>query len=107
MSFLSLSGFYGKTRVTAVYLAGKKSFPYSGVLPRLVSLVSDPLEALEVLPLTLEVALAMVLVPRDEIPDMPDRIVAATAGAHKLPLVSADSHIRGSAGLEAIVPVVW
>lgn len=95
------------TLVESNYLAGKRSFPYTGVLPRLVSLVSDPLEPLDVLPLTLEVALAMDRVPRDEIPDMPDRIVAATAVAHGLPLVSADSHIRGSARLATIISVVW
>ena len=95
------------TLVELNYLAGKKTFPYAGVLPRLISLVSDPLEPLEVLPLALEVAQAMDRVPRDEVPDMPDRIIATTAVAHMLPLVSADSHIRGSASLGAIVSVIW
>ena len=110
MTAASQSGKIFVSAITLVelnYLAGKKSFPYTGVLPRLVSLVSDPLEPLDVLPLTLEVALAMDRVPRDEIPDMPDRIIAATAVAHGLPLVSADSHIRGSVSLAAIVSVVW
>ena len=95
------------TLVEVNYLTGRRSFPYSDVLPRLVALVSDPLEPLEVLPLTLEVVLAMGSVPRDEVPDMPDRIVAATAVAYKLALVSADSEIRGSASLGALVTVVW
>ena len=95
------------TLVEVNYLSGKRSFPYAGVLPRLVSLVSDPLDPLEILPLTLEVVLAMDGVPRDEVPDTPDRIIAATAVAHKLPLVSADSDIRGSASLHALVSVVW
>ena len=110
MTAASQSGKIFVSTITLVelnYLAGKKSFPYGGVLPRLVSLVSDPLEPLDVLPLTLEVALAMDRIPRDEIPDMPDRIVAATAVAHKLTLVSADSHIRGSSSLAAIISVVW
>lgn len=89
------------------YLAGKRSFPYSGVLPRLIALATDPAEPLEVLPLTLEIAQAMDLVPRAEVPDMPDRIVSATAVAHKLPLVSADADICGSASLQALVPVIW
>lgn len=89
------------------YLAGRASFPYSGVIPRLIGLASDPNEPLDILPLTLEVALAMDQVPRSEIADMPDRIVAATAVAHKLPLVSADSHILASSSLRALVSVIW
>jgi hypothetical protein len=55
---------------------------------RLIVLATDPNERLEVLPHTLEIAQAMDLDPRAEVPDMPDRIIAATAVAHKLPLVS-------------------
>jgi PIN domain nuclease of toxin-antitoxin system len=87
------------TLVEVNYLAGKKSFPYSGVQQRLLALAADPNERLEVLPLTVEIVAALDLVPKAEVPDMPDRIIAATAVAHKLPLVSADSHIQGSATL--------
>ena len=59
------------------------------------------------LPLTLQVAQVMDLVPRAEVPDMPDRIVAATAVAYKLPLVSQDSEVRDSASLKALVPIIW
>ena len=59
------------------------------------------------LPVGLEIAQAMDLVPRAEVPDMPDRIIAATAVAHTLPLVSQDSEIRASATLKALVPVIW
>jgi predicted nucleic acid-binding protein len=45
-------------------------------------------------------------VPRAEVPDMPDRIVAATAVAHDLSLVSADSDIQGSASLKSLVQVI-
>lgn len=85
-------------------LSGKKTFPYAGVFPRLIELATDPSEPLEVIPLTLEIVQAMSLVPRA---DMPDRIIAATAVAHGLPLVSQDSEIRGSASLKAIIPVIW
>ena len=95
------------TLVELSYLAGKKSFPYTGVLSRLLTLITDPSEPIDVLPVTLEVALAMDRVPRGEVPDMPDRIIAATAVAHNLPLVSVDSDIQGSAGLKALVPVIW
>jgi len=95
------------TLVEVNYLAGKKSFPYPGAFAQLLALAADPNEALEVLPVTADVARAMDRVPRAEVPDMPDRIVAATAVAHQLPLVSADSDIRGSAGVNALVSVIW
>jgi len=95
------------TLVELDYLAGKVSFPYPAVLPRLVTLVSDPVEPIDVLPLTLRVAQAMAQVPRAEIPGMPDRIVAATAVAHNLPLVSKDADILNSAGLRQLVSVIW
>lgn len=95
------------TIVEVNYLSGKKTFPYSGVLPRLFALLTDPAEPLEAIPLTLEVAQAMDQVPRNEVPDMPDRIVAATAIAHNLSLVSADSDIQGSASLNSLIQVIW
>jgi hypothetical protein len=55
----------------------------------------------------LEIAEALDFVPRDEVPDMPDRIIAATAVSHMLPLVSQDSEIRASATLNALVPAIW
>lgn len=103
----------GKVTISAItlvevnYLSGKKTFPYSGVFPRLIALASDPNERIEVLPLTLQVAQAMDLVPRAEVPDMPDRVVATTAVAYKLPLVSQDAEIRDPASLKALIPVIW
>jgi PIN domain nuclease of toxin-antitoxin system len=47
------------------------------------------------------------LVPKAEVPEMPDRIVAATAVTHRLPLVSSDLDIQGSASLKAQVSVIW
>ena len=36
-------------------------------------------------------------VPRDEVPDTPDRIIAATALYFEVPIISRDSQIRNSA----------
>jgi PIN domain nuclease of toxin-antitoxin system len=110
---LTAAGASGKIYISAItlievnYLSTKKTFPYSGVFPRLIALATDPNERLEVLPVGLEIAQAMDLVPRSEVPDMPDRIIAASAVVHKLPLVSQDSEIGASAALRALVPVIW
>jgi hypothetical protein len=38
---------------------------------------------------------------------MPDRIAAATAVAHYLPVVSADADVQGPASLTALARVIW
>jgi PIN domain nuclease of toxin-antitoxin system len=112
-SALSIAAQSGKLYISAItlveldYLSTKKSFPYPDALARILALVIDPSAPLELLPLDLEVAQAMGRIPRNEVPDMPDRIIAATAVAHRLPLVSADSTISGSASLNALVRVIW
>lgn len=52
--------------------------------------------------LTDKVVEAMALIPRIEIPEMPDRIIAATAMHLNLPLISRDHKIRSSC-----VTTVW
>jgi PIN domain nuclease of toxin-antitoxin system len=48
------------------------------------------------------VADALEFVPRDEVPDLPDRIIAATAVKFQVPLVSRDRRIRASS-----VETIW
>lgn len=47
-------------------------------------------------PFNKDVVAAMRKVARDEVPDMPDRIVAATAVYFGVPVISRDGKIRGS-----------
>lgn len=47
-------------------------------------------------PLDLPVAVAVSSVPRDEVPDLPDRVVAATALSRNLAIVTSDRDLRGS-----------
>ena len=47
-------------------------------------------------PVNVEVSAYMRLIPRETIPDMPDRIIAATALLLKVPVLSADSRIHDS-----------
>ncbi len=95
------------TLVEVSYLSDKKSFPYAGAYPRLLQYLADPNFPLDLIDVTLDVALALHTVPRNEVPDMPDRIIAATAVARGLPLVSSDGDIRGSAFVRSRIPVIW
>ena len=95
------------TLVELNYLSTKRNFPYAGALQQIFILAQDPSIPFEVLPLTIDVAKAMDFVPRNEVPDMPDRIIAAAAVAFKMPLVSVDSDIQSSASLKSLVAVIW
>lgn len=56
-----------------------------------------------VAPLDLAVAQALQQVPRTLVPEMPDRIITATALALALPLITRDGAIQQS----ALVPTIW
>jgi PIN domain nuclease of toxin-antitoxin system len=62
----------------------------------------DPNLDVELLPIDKDVALAVERIPRDVVPDLPDRIIAATALTHNLPLVTADHKIRALR-----IPTIW
>lgn len=79
-----------------------------GRLPELVlqSLlnVCDAIDAVVVsVPLNRAIAETIHQIPRDSVPDMPDRIIAATALHLNLPLVTRDRKIQS---LEAI-QIIW
>ena len=54
----------------------------------------DPASSLIITPIDSAVALAVQRVSRDKVPDMPDRIIAATAICLDLPLVTRDHKIH-------------
>ena len=66
--------------------------------------VIDPRPQLVSLSLTLNVFVAAALanIPRDRVPDMPDRIIAATALYLGVPLVTRDAMIRA-----APITTIW
>ena len=84
-----------------VYLVEKNRMPASA-FDDLRTALSNPNHVLEEAPFTVEVVDAMRQVPREAVPDMPDRIVAATAVFLNVPLISRDSRIQVSA-----VHTVW
>jgi PIN domain nuclease of toxin-antitoxin system len=70
-------------------------------LNSLVDFLNDPGVTLTLVPLDLDIALALGQIPRKAIPDMPDRIIAATAWHLRLPLVTRDTKIQAS-GIQTI-----
>jgi len=75
------------------YLVEKRTFSeveYQTIL----GAITNPATALIIAPLDLSVAQALGQIPRDVVRDMPDRIIAATAHALGLPLVTRDTELR-------------
>jgi PIN domain nuclease of toxin-antitoxin system len=88
--------------VELVYLGEKGRVP-SAASERIDQVLRDPDSGFRLAPLTLRVAESTRLIPRDEVPDMPDRIIAATALALALPaLVTRDGKIQ-SANIQTIL----
>jgi PIN domain nuclease of toxin-antitoxin system len=85
----------------ACYLEEKGKLQ-EGTLTRLKNALEGEDSSLVLVPLDLGVAEALEQIPRDAVPDMPDRIIAATALYMNLPLVTRDGKIRASA-----ITTVW
>jgi PIN domain nuclease of toxin-antitoxin system len=78
-----------------VYLVEKARIP-ANALKDLHAAISDPKSVLQHIPLDETVAMRMSDISRDQIPDLPDRVIAATAQLRSVPLLSRDGRIRGS-----------
>ncbi len=87
--------------VEIVYLVEKGRLPRV-VIDRLTAALSDPGAAFVIAPLTESTALAVQRISRNIVPDMPDRIIAATALDLGMPLVTRDSDIS-----KAGITTVW
>ena len=86
--------------IETVYLVERRRLPHTA-LERLRSALADPSSGLFVAPVNSGVADALQRIPRDIVPDMPDRIIAATALHLGLPLVTRDRRLQ-TAGLQTI-----
>ena len=84
-----------------VYLIEKNRLP-APALEDLRKALGNPNHVLQETPFTGDVVEAMGQISRAEIPDMPDRIVAATALYLGVPVISRDEKIRGSS-----IQTVW
>ena len=84
-----------------VYLVEKNRLPASAS-EDLKNALADPEYVIEEAPFNGEIVDAMLKVPRAEVPDMPDRIVAATGMYFRVPVISRDGRIRSSS-----VKTIW
>jgi PIN domain nuclease of toxin-antitoxin system len=78
-----------------VYLVEKNRLPPSAYDDLKLAL-ADPDYVLKEAPFTIGIVDALRQVPRAAVPDMPDRIVAATAVYFGVPVISRDGRIRAS-----------
>ncbi len=81
------------TLAEIVYLIEKKRIP-EPTLKQLLSAIEDENSVLIEIPLDKNVVKALVRVERIQIPDLPDRIIAATALYAKVPVISRDRKIK-------------
>jgi len=86
--------------VECIYLVEKGRIPASA-LDRILAAIANPAKALKIAPFDLHVSDAVYRIPRPIVPDLPDSVVAGTALALGLPLVSRDGKIRAS-GIETV-----
>ena len=85
-----------------VYLLEKKSRVPVSTLEDVQSALANPRHVFKEAPFNGEIVNAMQQIPREQIPDMPDRIVAATAVYLGVPVISCDGRIRASS-----IQTVW
>jgi PIN domain nuclease of toxin-antitoxin system len=78
-----------------VYLIEKNRFPAS-VYDDLKSALADSNYVIEEAPFTVEIVDVMRQIPRADVPDLPDRIVAATGLYFRVPIISRDRLIRAA-----------
>ena len=83
------------------YLVEKNRIPSSS-LEQLLQIIDDPLVNLFVVPLDTPVAKAFTQIPRDIVPEMGDRIIAATSLYVGLPLVTKDHKIRNLSNIQTV-----
>jgi PIN domain nuclease of toxin-antitoxin system len=86
--------------VEIVYLVEKGRLPFSAY-EDLKAAIYNPHHVLKEAPLNSGIVESMRKVPRADVPDMPDRIVAATAVYYGVPIISRDGCIR-TANLQTV-----
>jgi len=81
--------------IEVVYLIEKNRLA-PDTLKRLTNALKDPEDVLIEVPIDSEVVEYTRRIPRDEVPDLPDRIIAGTALRFGVPVISRDGKIRAT-----------
>ncbi len=76
-----------------VYLIEKGRIPQNAVHD-LHAATSDPKAVLQYVPLDENIVIKMLDIPRQDVPDLPDRIIAASARFYSVPLLTRDERIQ-------------
>jgi predicted nucleic acid-binding protein len=84
-----------------VYLIERKRIPATA-LEDLLAAIGDPKNVLQQIAFDDVIAVNMRRVSRDQVPDLPDRIIAATAQFFGVPVLSRDGRIRA-----ANIKTIW
>jgi PIN domain nuclease of toxin-antitoxin system len=87
--------------IEIVYLTESGRLP-AAALERIEERLADAEAPFELVPIDAGVVDAVKKVPRDHVPDMPDRIIAATAVVLGLDLVTADSRLLETPAVQTI-----
>jgi PIN domain nuclease of toxin-antitoxin system len=78
-----------------VYLIEKGRIP-ANALDDVLAAITDPKLVLQHIPLDESIVLKMREILRSDVPDLPDRVIAATAHSLGVPVLSRDGQIRSS-----------
>lgn len=87
--------------VEIIYLVEKHKLPQA-LVNRVLTALDDPTGVFVLFPVSNSVARELSQIPRGIVPDMPDRIIAATASHMNLPLITADHKIQAAA-----IKTIW
>lgn len=87
--------------VEFIYLVERHRIPRD-LIRRIVDLVGQTDIAYRMVPLDFDVARRLESVDRESVPDMPDRIIAATALVYKVPVLTKDSRLRKLGAIETV-----
>ena len=87
--------------IEITYLIEKNKFQ-PALLTRIISRLNNPNAELKPIELTVGIADNLSQIPRSVVPDMPDRIIAATALHLSLPLVTKDHKIQALQNIQTI-----
>jgi len=89
------------TIVELIYLIEKGKIPQD-VLNLLRNALDDSTTAFRLIEMSREISDEVENIPRPTVPDMPDRIISATALHLNLPLVTKDSNVQKLSNIQAI-----